>query len=177
MKPFIALLLCITLLLCLGCQKDDSKQENFYNADDYIQNEAIVAVMNTTDLTAPVEEISYTLCDNSDLGVSVTHYTMLNDRRIHRLEIYENGEWKEAPTAGVAMHQRLEAPGTDSDPSAHRKHERKMDFRYIDGGLVHYLPLERGEYRLIVTYAVNTDDPDVTIPEGEHAALLYFTVT
>ena len=53
-----------------------------------------------------------------------------------------------------------------------------LDGPYIseDPAIIRYDPLQPGAYRLIVTYTLSTDDPDVTIPKRQHASVLYFTV-
>jgi len=194
MKRILALLLCIAMLLVIGCQKQDAEPPpfqapqvtpegewgEFTTEDGYVQNTLITAVMNTEELIAPVTELSYSLCDNSSFGVRATHYTMGNDLRTHRLEICQNGAWIQAPTSGTHMTEMWMGYNSDPDPAAHRKHDLTMKMRYAKDkkdAAIQYTPLEKGEYRLIVTYQLNIDKPGINIPEGEHAAILYFTVT
>ena len=188
MKRILILILCFAMLFCFGCkQSDPPKQENsegewgvFYNKDGYVHNTLITVVLNTTDhLTAPVTKLSYTLYDNSDFGITVDYYTDTNDHRTHRLEIFENGEWVEAPYNGT--HMTLLSMGSlpDADPTAHRKFDLTMQLQHLEndqGAPIRYEPLQSGAYRLIVTYTLNTDDPNVTIPKRAHGCVLYFNV-
>ena len=180
MKRILTLILCLAMLLVIGCKQSDNKAAEwgeFYSKDGYVQSSLIVAMMNTTELTAPVSELSYTLYDNTDFGIVVTYYTDTNDHRLHRLEIYENGEWKEAPYSGDTMTNRAFPYEEDTDPTARRKFDLTMDLHYReDPAIIRYDPLQPGAYRLIVTYTLSTDDPNVTIPKKQHASVLYFTV-
>ncbi len=188
MKRILALLLVLLLLFCtFGCKEEPPENTEhppkrewgeFTAEDGYVQNSLITAVMNTEDLTAPVTELSYTLYDNTDFGIVSDYYTNGNDRRTHRLEIYENGEWKEAPRGGSYMTNMGHRYVPDDDPAAHRQFDYKMQLELVVvDSAIQYKPLQPGAYRLIVSYILNTDDPDATIPDGSHAALLYFTVT
>ncbi len=194
MKRVFALLLCIAMLFAIGCQKEDAAPEppahqapqtppegewgEFYTEDGYVQNTLITAVMNTTDLRAPVTELSYSICENTSFGVGVTYYTEGNDYRRHRLEIYRDGVWKEAPTSGSRMTELAMRPAKDPDPMAHRKHDFTMELAHVGHyALVQYDPLEKGDYRLIVTYELSTDRTDIDLLTVETAAILYFTVT
>ena len=182
MKRLLLLLLCLSMLFCLGCKtptQDDKVGEwgEFYSKDGYVQSSLISVMMDTTELTAPVTELSYSLYDNSDFGIVVTYYTDTNDHRLHRLEIYENGEWKEAPYSGSTMANRAFVYEPDTDPTAHRKLDFTMDLHQReDPAIIRYDPLQPGAYRLIVTYTLSTDDPNITIPKKQHACVLYFTV-
>ena len=184
MKRILLLCLCLSLLFSLGCKEELLEQDTrtgawgeFYSKDGYVQSSLIVAMMDTTELTAPVTELAYTLHDNTDFGIVVTYYTDTNDHRLHRLEVYENGEWKEAPYSGDTMTSRAFPYETDTDPQAHRKLDFTMDMHQReDPAIIRYDPLQPGAYRLIVTYTLSTDDPDVTIPKRQHASVLYFTV-
>ena len=179
MKRISILILCLTMLFCLGCKQEKKVGEwgEFYSKDGYVQSSLIVAMMDTTELTAPVTELSYTLYDNSDFGIVVTYYTDTNDHRLHRLEIYENGEWKEAPYSGDTMTNRAFIYEPDTDPTARRKLDFTMDLHQReDPAIIRYDPLQPGAYRLIVTYTLSTDDPNITIPKKQHASVLYFNV-
>lgn len=179
MKRVFSLFLCILLLFCVGCQKEEAPEwGEFIIKDGYVQNSLITAVMNTEDLTAPVTELSYSLYDNTDFGIVSDYYTNTNDKRTHRLEIYENGEWKEAPRGGSFMTDLGYLYRPDDDPAAHRQFDYGITLKRVGvDSEIQYKPLQPGSYRLIVSYILNTDDPNAEIPEGEHAALLYFTVT
>lgn len=189
MKRILLLCLCLALLFALGCKEEPISPEGgdvtpegewgeFTTEDGYITNTLITAEMNTTNLQAPVIELSYSLCDNGSFGVTHTYYTERNDYRTHRLEIYKDGAWQEAPTGGNFMTERALMYGEDTAPKAHRKHDFTIELNSANSdGLVQYKALEKGDYRLIVTYILNTNQAGVTIPEGKHAALLYFTVT
>ena len=185
MKRILALLLVLLLLFCtFGCKEDpppaqkEGEWGEFYRKDGYVHNTMISAVLNTNELTAPVTELSYTLYDNTDFGVSVTYYTETNDHRAHRLEIYLDGEWTEAPCTGdVTTNAGALAPTPDADPAAHRKFDLTMDLhQHPDYAVIRYAPLERGAYRLIVTYSLTADDPGIEIPKRQHGYVLYFNV-
>ena len=104
MKRILALLLVLLLLFCtFGCKEEPPENTEqppkrewgeFYRKDGYVHNTMISAVLNTNELTAPVTELSYTLYDNTDFGVSVTYYTETNDHRAHRLLGAVTGEVK-----------------------------------------------------------------------------------
>lgn len=184
MKRLLLVLLCLAMLFALGCTQDPPPEQDvrewgeFTTEDGYVQNSLITAVLHTEELVAPVTELSYTLYDNTDFGIVSDYYTNGNDWRTHRLEIYENGEWKQAPTGGSFMTEmgRLYVP--DADPAAHRQFDYTLKLKMVGvDSEIQYRPLQPGSYRLIVSYILNTDDPDIEIPKGKHAALLYFTVT
>ena len=184
MKRLFTLLLCLAMLFALGCTQDPPPEQDvrewgeFTTEDGYVQNSLITAVLNTEELVAPVTELSYTLYDKTDFGIAHNTYTNGNDWRTHRLEIYKDGEWQEAPTGGSCMTEmgRLYVP--DADPAAHRQFDYTLKMKLVDiEALIQYRPLQPGSYRLIISYILNTDDPDIEIPKGKHAALLYFTVT
>ena len=179
MKRILLLLLCLATLPCFACHKEEPPEwGEFITEDGYVQNSLITAVLNTEELIAPVTELSYTLYDNTDFGIAHNTYTNGNDKRTHRLEVYEDGEWKEAPIGGSLNTDmgRLYVP--DADPAAHRQFDYTLRLKTVGvDDMIQYLPLQPGSYRLIVRYILNTDDSNVTIPEGAHAALLYFTVT
>lgn len=188
MKRVLLLCLCLALLFALGCKEEaltpkvgdvspEGEWGEFTTEDGYITNTLITAEMNTSNLQAPVTELSYSLCDNGSFGVTPTYYTEKNDFRTHRLEIYRDGAWQEAPTRGNFMTDRGMMYAEDPDPAAHRKCDFTIKLDPAESGAsVQYKPLEKGDYRLIVTYMLNTYQIGVTIPEGKHAALLYFTV-
>lgn len=186
MKRILLLILCFAMLFCLGCTQDPPLEENnkdrewgeFTTEDGYVQNSLITAVLHTEELVAPITELSYTLYENTDFGIVIDYYTNTNDERTHRLEIYEDGEWKEAPTGGSLNTDmgRLYVP--DADPAAHRQFDYTVTMKLVGiEAMIQYRPLQPGSYRLIISYILNTDDPNIEIPEGDHAALLYFTVT
>ena len=179
MKRIVPLLLCLVMLFCIGCHKEEVPQwGEFTTEDGYVQNSLITAVLNTEELVAPVTELSYTLYDKTDFGIAHNTYTNGNDRRTHRLEIYEDGEWQEAPTGGNYMTDMGHRYVPDDNPAAHRQFDYKMQLELVVvDSAIQYKPLQPGSYRLIVSYILNTDDPDIEIPKGKHAALLYFTVT
>jgi hypothetical protein len=188
MKRILALLLVLLLLFCtFGCKEEPPENTEqppkrewgeFTTEDGYVQNSLITAVLNTEELVAPVTELSYTLYDNTDFGIVSDYYTNTNDERTHRLEICENGEWKQAPTGGSLMTERGSLYVPDADPAAHRSFHYAMEMKLVGiEAMIQYRPLQPGSYRLIVSYILNTDDPDIEIPKGNHAALLYFTVT
>ena len=179
MKRVFSLFLCILLLFCVGCQKEEAPEwGEFIIKDGYVQNSLITAVLNAEELVAPVTELSYTLYDNTDFGIVSDYYTNTNDERTHRLEIYENGEWKEAPYGGSCMTDMGHHYVPDADPAARRQFDYKIKLKQVfEDSEIQYKPLQPGSYRLIVAYILNTEDPNATIPDGSHAALLYFTVT
>ena len=131
MKRLFTLLLCLAMLFCLGCSQDPPPEQDvrewgeFTTEDGYVQNSLITAVLHTEELFAPVTELSYTLYDNTDFGIVSDYYTNGNDRRTHRLEIYENGEWKQAPTGGSFMTEMGRVYVPDADPAAHRQFDYK----------------------------------------------------
>ena len=184
MKRILALLLVLLLLFCtFGCKEDlppaqkEREWGEFYRKDGYVHNTMISAVLNTNELTAPVTELSYSLYDNTDFGIVSDYYTNTNDKRTHRLEIYENGEWKEAPYGGSCMTDMGHHYVPDADPAAHRKFDLTMDLhQHPDYAVIRYAPLERGAYRLIVTYSLTADDPGIEIPKRQHGYVLYFNV-
>ena len=185
MKRLFTLLLCLAMLFALGCTQDPPPEQDvrewgeFTTEDGYVQNSLITAVLNTEELVAPVTELSYTLYDNTDFGIVSKYYTRETDKRTHRLEVYENGEWKEAPTGGSdMMDSGAEVYLADYDPAAHRQIDYTLRLNMVGvDSIIQYRPLQPGSYRLIVSYILDTYDPDVEIPKGDHAALLYFTVT
>lgn len=189
MKRLFALLLCAILFFGIGCKKEEPSGDQslqtppegewgeFYTEGNYVLNTLITAEMNTAELTAPVTELSYSLLDNCDFGVAVTYYTEMNDGRTHRLEILRNGKWEQAPRNSGYMTEMSLVVLPDADPGAHRRHDITMKLKNARyGEEIYYAPLEKGEYRLIVTYELNTDQKGVEIPKGNHAAILYFTV-
>ncbi len=182
MKPkrICILLLCLAMLFCIGCQDGEPTGEwgEFYNKDGYVHNTLVTAVLNTTELTAPVTELSYTLYENTDFGITVNYYNEGNDHRAHRLEVYQNNEWVEAPCTGdVTTNAGALDPTPDTDPAAHRKFDLTMDLhQHQNYAVVRYAPLQSGAYRLIVTYTLSTDDPNVEIPKRHHGYVLYFNV-
>jgi hypothetical protein len=174
----LALLLCL-LLLFAGCSAEEVKPEwgSFYVQDGYTQNSHITAMITNTGLTAPVNELTYALYDNCDWGVTVTYYTDKNDERIHLLEVYQDGVWREAPTVGNLKLDRAILYQKDAEPSTRRKWEMEMSFSdTAPNGLTCYRPLTAGVYRLIIPYRLNNDREDARLPTAETAAVVYFTV-
>lgn len=158
---------------------------SFTEKDGILQNSHITLKLDTVDLTAPVNKLSYTLYDNTDFYVEYqTHFSASDFKDL--LEVYVDGEWKEAPTFGEILTDR-DGPYTytEPDPYARENYGLGMNFwkpYQIENGdpmLMgkRYLALEPGYYRLRVKYTLHTEDEGAQIPEGQLEAVAYFTVT
>ena len=203
MKKLCLILLLIPLLLC-GCKKEPQDEVQpyygeFFTQDGIAQNTGVVLVIKNEALVAPVTELSYALYDQVDFGVKVELYGP-NNERTHRVDVYRDGAWEEAPWYGGGgtldqkgmtlgevdpTYKGTVAISHDNgqmlfiDPELRPKHE-DVDFDAI--GLTQldmypqtYYPLEAGLYRLRVTYRV-PDGPEGTA-DTLYEAVAYFTVT
>lgn len=156
----------------------------FEERDGILQNSHVTLTLDTPDLNAPVTKLSYTLQDNTDFYVRYEWYAAASDFK-DLLEVYVNGEWKQAASFGEVLADR-DGPyyGTDIDPYDRESYRLGMNFwkpYQIEGGdpsLMgkRYLALEPGEYRLRVKYTLYTEDESVEIPQGQLEAVAYFTV-
>ena len=181
MKKVFSLLLVLLLLLATGCKKEPEAPElgEFYTEDGVLQNTMVCAVLKTTDLTAPVTKLSYTLYDNCDLLVTHSSWSRGNDKRNDLLEILCDGEWQEAPIEGEKEGAVLYNTSNTTDPSEHVAEDLEMELsHYTETGskLKRYAPLTEGFYRLRIAYGVKAAE-GVTLPHEKAEAVIYFTVT
>ncbi len=157
----------------------------FEEKDGILQNSHVTLTLDTTELNAPVNKLSYTLHDDSDFYVEYEWHAVASDFK-DLLEIYVDGVWKQAPTFGEILVDR-DGPYTftEQDPYAREDYQLGMNFwkpYQIEGGEPtlmgkRYLALTPGQYRLRVKYTLHTEDENVEIPEGQLEAVAYFTVT
>ena len=186
MKKRILVLLLVLSILCAltGCDGNDEsvtpkEYGEFYTEDGIMQNTKITITIDNEDLTVPIpiKELSYTLYEKCDFSLKVVDYAGGNECR-DLIEVYQDGVWMEAPRCGNGG---LSVSGyviLGGDYAEYDTFQRKMSFH--DKEEAHYLcymPLQPGQYRLRVKYAVEAADENVEIPKGQLEAVAYFTVT
>lgn len=157
----------------------------FERKEGILQNSLITLTLDTTELNAPVNKLSYTLHDNTDFYVEYQTLFAASDFK-DLLEVCVDGVWRQADTFGEILVDR-DGPyiHTEPDPYARESYRLGMYFwkpYQIQGGEPtlmgkRYLALEPGEYRLRVKYTLYTEVEGVEIPEGQLEAVAYFTVT
>ena len=181
-KRIFTLLLTVILLTSLAsCSKQEPEYGTFYKEEGILQNTLVTLVLETEDLTAPVQELSFSLQEKSDWYVRQgTHIGGTNCT--HLVEVYVDGVWKEVQCAGDLKREPLgNFSPDDLDYQAHHTYDGKMTFYAAQEDslveLQHYVPLEPGLYRIRVKYSLYTDDENAYIPEEQLEAVAYFTVT
>jgi len=178
MKKRLLVLLLAILTVCavVSCGKEAEKQYGeFYTEEGILQNTHITLTVDTQDLVAPVNELSYTLNETCDFYVWPVQY-FPGTERIDLIEIHREGAWEEAPKnldGALMPYERIEV--TDGY-EAHDVWNRSINFSK-DKMRTAYLPLEAGQYRLRVKYQVYKEDADTKFPSGTGEAVAYFTVT
>ncbi|MBE6630443.1 MAG: hypothetical protein E7624_06305 [Ruminococcaceae bacterium] len=182
MKRIFTLLLAVLLLTSLAsCSKEEPAYGTFYVEDGITQNTLVTLTLKTDNLTAPVEQLSFSLQETSDFYVRQSTYISGTDCT-HLIEKYTKGAWEEAPYRGISKNE----PTADFSPEeldyrAHHTYDGKMTFRTAPGVIAteprHYLPLTPGIYRIRVKYSLYTDDENAHIPEEQLEAVAYFTVS
>ena len=179
-KRILSLLLAFLFLCALPSCAQEYEYGTFYEEDGILQNTLITLVLEADELTAPVEELSFSLQEKSDWFVRESSHISGTDCT-HLIEFYADGVWKEVRRVGHLRRELLVNFSQENlDYQAHHTYDRKMIFYAEKGSLVelqHYLPLEVGFYRIRIKYLLYTDDENAYIPEGQLEAVAYFTVT
>ena len=178
-KRIFALLLATLLLTSLAsCSKQEPEYGTFYTEDGIVQNTLITLVLEEDNLTAPVQELSFSLQEKSDWYVQKgTHIS--GTECTHLVEVYTDGVWTEVKSAGILKRDWLgNFSPDDLDYQAHHTYDGKMAFYALQGiaETQHYLPLGVGYYRIRVKYSLYADDETARIPEEQLEAVAYFTV-
>lgn len=184
-KRLLSLLLALLMLCTLAaCSKSDEipkEYGEFYTEDGILQNTHITLTIDTEELVAPVNELSYTLYEKCDFFIKPVEH-LKNSYCEDLVEKYQDGAWHEVPVCGNGTWRTgLENFEIFASFGAHQTMEMSMSFLKIDSAnhttIAHYEPLEAGEYRLRVKYFVVAKDESVEIPEEQLEAVAYFTVT
>ncbi len=181
-KRLISLFLALLMLCALvGC----SDYGEFYTEDGILQNTQVTLTVETENLVAPVSELSFTLREETDFELWLTTSTYEQERNQKLLEVFEDGEWKQAPTFGSYIREGNVANHPGATTQKHQEHSETMQFflpaptetEVPDLASFRYLPLTQGSYRLRVRYSFYSEEQGVEIPEGQLEAVAYFTVT
>ena len=173
MKRIFTLLLAVLLLTSLAsCSKEEPEYGTFYVEDGITQNTLVTLTLKTENLTAPVEQLSFSLQETSDFYVR---------QGTQVIEKYTKGAWKEAPSIGSLKNEEADFSPEELDYRAHHTYDSKMTFQNATGiislGPRYYLPLSPGSYRIRVKYSLYADDENAYIPEEQLEAVAYFTVS
>ena len=189
-KRVLALCLCLFLLLAfVACNQEEEPaptlaptlaQSSFYTLDGMLQNTHVKLVVNTEALVAPVTELSYTLYDFSEYGVSPNKHLM-GTKCQTLLEVYRDGAWEEAPFSGGIERDVIEASyGKAFVPAEQQKIDFKMTFSGYPSDaktLRGYAYLTPGLYRLKMKCFFYADQEKETAQDRSGFAVAYFTVT
>ena len=185
-KRLLALCLCFLLLLSfVACDKEEepapeSLKSSFYTVDGMEQNTHVKLVVNTESLVAPVTELSYTLYDFSEYGVSPNKHLNGTDCET-LLEVYRDGIWEEALFSGGYIRDILGGGyGKAFVPAEQQKIDFKMTFSdYPPDATANrsYAYLTPGLYRLKMKCHFYADQEKETAQDKSGFAVAYFTVT
>ena len=150
----------------------DGNYDIFEQKDGILQcNKVKLEIKNET-LSAPVSTLKFALTAEYAMLLHQQKYADVKNME-HLLEIFEGGEWKQAPCFGEITHA--------SEINSIWKMEfwEAREINNLDPSLKEkrYLALEAGQYRLRVRYEIDAHPNGVVIPEGQLEAVAYFTVT
>lgn len=145
-----------------------------------LQNTHVKLVVNTESFVAPVTELSYTLYDFSEYGVSPSKHLMGTNCKT-LLEVYRDGVWEEAPFSGGYERDVIEAGyGKGFVPAEQQKIDFKMTFSNYPPDADSnrsYAYLTPGLYRLTMKCYFYADQEKETAQDRSGFAVAYFTVT
>ncbi len=140
----------------------------FETKDGILQNTKVRLATDGKELTAPVKGIGAGLQNESCFEIEQQKYAV-DECYEYLLELWEDGEWKQAPSFGEVL---WEGNSWEKDfwkpEQIEGGNPALMDKRYI--------ALTPGQYRARVKYVIVGDTGGAEIPEGQLEAVGYFTV-
>ena len=158
MKRTLCLLLCLLMLLCIGCQKEETEPQlnkgTFYTSDGTQYNTHVRIELTSTDLTTAATTLSVAMHNDTDYVI-----LLRNDPSEYPWEkMGKDGEWLKVPPI---------SPRTDENGDTNN-----LGFRWITL-LPHstytstnvFSKLEAGTYRLRVIVDV-TDEQSTPSPDN-----------
>lgn len=158
MKRILCLLLCLLLLFCIGCQKEESKPElnkgTFYTSDGTQYNTHVSIELTSTDLTTAATTLSVAMHNDTDYVI-----LLRSDPSEYPWEkMGKNGEWVKVPPIPPDMDEN-----GDSTDMAFLYMALLPHSTYYSTNV--FSKLETGTYRLRVT--VDVTDVQSSLPPGE----------
>ncbi len=165
MKSMLCLLLCLSILLCVGCQRTEEpeapaetefqsamREDSFYSyADDSALYNIFVKIEATPqETTAPVTSLKTKICNDTDY---ILQFNFDLDA-FYEWEKWDNGKWKTYNRSdgtdknGVTLNRATLYPGPHYI-MPHSAHTRTDDFTGH--------PLEAGLYRLRIEYKLTNE--------------------
>ena len=178
MKRVLCLFLCLLILFCIGCKKEETptppnsfleefvpeiSADSFYTYDGDLHNIYVNLTLTTTELTAPVTTLSFELRNDSD-------YTFFLLEQLHPViwEKWENGRWR---SFYAPYDTRSELDASFQQVLPHKVRARTDDFTPSS--------LDVGVYRLRIEYTLTNEKGKVHnqfVPGVECVVETYFTI-
>ena len=151
MRRIFAMLLCILLLCCFGCKREEFVTGEYYMSDGFLQNTEVNLIITSEDLTEPVTSLTYEIHNDTD-------YETMRFAPNYRLEIYRDGTWQAAPEAEHDLIGEVAMLYSSTENPVSKESLRIEDFQSVIRPGSVYAPLTAGFYRFCVWFDFPDDD-------------------